>query len=53
MAETQEERKNRHGNMEGIRVTLPTGQVLETDSEGRPKGFVEPVEREPRAVALE
>lgn len=46
MAETEEERKRRHGNMEGVRVTLPSGQVLETDSEGRPKGFVVPLERE-------
>lgn len=45
MAETETERKRRHGNMEGIRVTLPDGKVLEVDAEGRPTGFVQPLKQ--------
>ncbi len=40
MAETQDERKERHGNMSGVQVTLPDGRVLETDADGRPTRFV-------------
>jgi hypothetical protein len=42
--ETEAQRAERHTSMQGVRVTLPDGKVLETDDGGAPVGFVEPGE---------
>ena len=40
--EDHEKRKQRHGDMSGIAVTLPDGSRLEVDAEGKPTGFSAP-----------
>lgn len=42
MADNFEERAARHRDMQGMRVTLPDGKILEMDEEGIPTEFVDP-----------